>query len=131
MNTNEIIKRKRKEKGMTQTDLGKLLGVSKATVQKYESGEIVNFKSDTIKKLSEILDIDPSVLVFGKYEAKLNGEKLKNEVILLDTIKCFYGKETIDLLEIFTKLNPEQQEKVIDYADLVENSTRWYNKVQD
>lgn len=124
MQSNEIIKRKRKEKGMTQTDLGKLLGVSKATVQKYESGEIVNLKSDTIKKLSEILEIDANVLIFGKYDNEIDTKKLKKQAILIDELNCLCDDETIILLEIFERLNPENQEKIIEYASMVE-------KVQD
>ena len=42
MTIGERIKRLRMEKNMTQEELGAILGVKKATIQKYESGEIRN-----------------------------------------------------------------------------------------
>ena len=44
----ERIKRLHIEKNMTQEELGAILGVKKATIQKYESGQIRNLKADTI-----------------------------------------------------------------------------------
>lgn len=57
MNTGELIKKLRKEKGMTQEELGKLLGKNRAAINKMESGATVNFKRDTLLKLSEIFNI--------------------------------------------------------------------------
>ena len=45
------IKRLRLERGLTQEELGDVLGVGKATVQKYESGQIQNLKAAHIRKL--------------------------------------------------------------------------------
>ena len=119
MKSNEIIKRQRKEKGLTQTDLGKLIGVSKATIQKYESGEIKNLKSDTIKKLSEILDIDANILIFGIYDKGEHGTRLKSEVRLLDAISKYYGNKSVELLSSFTRLSGDDQLKVIEYSELL------------
>lgn len=45
----EKIKKYRLEKGMTQEELGKELGVGRAAVQKYESNQVQNLKSAHIK----------------------------------------------------------------------------------
>lgn len=52
-----LIKQKRIERGLTQPQLGKMVGVSKVTISKYEKGIIQNMKRDKIKRLAEILDI--------------------------------------------------------------------------
>ena len=57
------IKHARLEKGMTQEELGHLLGVEKSAVAKYENGRIVNLKQGTLKKLSAILEIPTSELI--------------------------------------------------------------------
>ena len=58
-----IIKTRRKELGITLEDIGKYVGVSKATVQRWETGSISNMRRDRIKKLSEILRIDADLLL--------------------------------------------------------------------
>ena len=63
------IKKMRLEKGLTQEELGELLGVKKAAVQKYENGTIANLKIDTIKRLCEIFVEPPYVFIWEDYEA--------------------------------------------------------------
>ena len=45
------IKSKREEKGISQTELAKIIGTSKQTLYKYENGIVTNIPYDTIKKL--------------------------------------------------------------------------------
>lgn len=80
MNIGEKIKIARIGKGMTQEELGAILGVQKSAVAKYENGRVVNIKRSTLKKISEVLDIPPHHLVsekaFTPEEPKLSeGEK--------------------------------------------------------
>lgn len=59
----QIIKKKRLERKLTQTELGRYLNVQAAAINKYESGLVSNIKRDKLKQLSIILDIEPSVLI--------------------------------------------------------------------
>lgn len=54
------IKKLRKEKGLTQEQLGDLIGVKKSAVAKYENNRVENLKRTTIQKLAEILEVSPS-----------------------------------------------------------------------
>lgn len=58
-NVGEYIKELRTKKGMTQEELGSLVGVKKAAVQKWESGLVQNLKRNTIKQLAEIFNVSP------------------------------------------------------------------------
>ena len=58
-----FIKTRRKELGITLEDIGNYVGVSKGTVQRWETGSISNMRRDRIKKLSEILKISPDILL--------------------------------------------------------------------
>ena len=58
-----FIKLRRKELGITLEDIGRYVGVSKATVQRWETGSISNMRRDRIKKLSEILKVSPDMLL--------------------------------------------------------------------
>lgn len=71
MNLNFKIKERREELGITLQQVANHLGVSKATVQRYESGEIKNIKLETIEKIAEILKVTPAYLM-GWEEKKNN-----------------------------------------------------------
>ena len=59
----ELIKNRRKELGITLEEIGDYVGVSKTTVQRWESGNISNMRRDRIKKLSEILQLEAEELI--------------------------------------------------------------------
>ena len=52
----------RRSKEMTQEELGQLVGVSRATINKYEAGT-VNFPRDRVELLSKALNVSPSYLL--------------------------------------------------------------------
>ena len=56
------LKELRKEKGLTQTDLAELLEVTKLTISNWENG-VSSIKSDRLKKLCEIFDVDAPYLL--------------------------------------------------------------------
>ena len=61
----ELIYKKRKEKGLTQSQLGEMLGVSNKAVSKWENGESFP-EFSAIQPLCEILDITADELVKGQ-----------------------------------------------------------------
>ena len=63
MNTGEMIKHLRIEKGYTLEQLGDLVGVGKSTIRKWENGMIANMKRDKIAKLADALDVSPVLFV--------------------------------------------------------------------
>lgn len=63
MNISERIKERRKALGLTLQDIGDEIGVAKATVQRYESGDIQNVGLDKIANLADVLKVTPGWLV--------------------------------------------------------------------
>lgn len=63
MNMGEIIKKLRLQKGLTQEELGKVIGVQKSAIRKYESGAVENLKRSSIEKLAEFFGVTPSYLM--------------------------------------------------------------------
>lgn len=63
MTVGDYIKELRLSRGYSQEQLGKLLGVQRAAVQKWECGAVQNLKRETIKKLSEIFGVPASSFV--------------------------------------------------------------------
>lgn len=62
MATKDILKCRRKELNLSQKDIANYVGVSEATVSRWESGNIANMGRDKIALLSQILRISPSVI---------------------------------------------------------------------
>lgn len=60
---NTFLKQRRIELGLTLEAVGKIVGVSKGTVQKWESGFIDNMKRDKIALLSSALKISPLKII--------------------------------------------------------------------
>lgn len=59
----ERIKRLRKEKGITQLEMAKLLSTTKQTISKYEKGIVTNIPSDRIEAMARILDTTPEYIL--------------------------------------------------------------------
>lgn len=57
------IKEARLSKNLTLLEVANKLGVTEATVQRYESGEIKNIKHKTIVQLSNIFGVTPAFLM--------------------------------------------------------------------
>lgn len=58
-----ILKSRRKELGLTLSQIADQMGVSEATVQRWESGNIKNLRHERIGPLAELLRVHPSVLM--------------------------------------------------------------------
>ena len=115
MSVGNTIKKLRLNKGMTQAELGALLGVKKAAVQKWESGQVQNLKHSTIRSLCEIFDVNPIVFVFESNEI-FNSERVKHQLGLIEEVQKTYGKNVVSIMEIFIELDEVNQSKVLDYA---------------
>lgn len=59
----ERLKAARIEKGLTQTDLAKLLGVGQSAVGKWERGIVTNIKRSMIQQIATALNISPLIVV--------------------------------------------------------------------
>lgn len=82
----EFIKKKRKEKGLTQQALGDLVGVSLKAVSKWECGNSIPDIS-ILKKVCEILEISIEELLDAEDKAKV--EILKNKKTKIALIIIF------------------------------------------
>ena len=63
MTIGEIIYSKRKALGLTLEAVGQAVGVSKATVSRWESGDIRHMRRDKIQALSNLLEIEPALFI--------------------------------------------------------------------
>lgn len=63
MDVKDLIRTKRIEMGYSMKELARLVGVSEATVSRWESGEIANMRRATISSLATVLRISPEKLL--------------------------------------------------------------------
>lgn len=59
----QYIKELRLSKGLTQEELGELIGVQKAAVYKWECGKVQNLKRATIQKLADFFNVSPASFI--------------------------------------------------------------------
>ena len=63
MDFKDTIRARRKELGLTLEEVGQIVGVSKTTIQRWESGEIKNQRRDKIVKVAQALQTTPAQLM--------------------------------------------------------------------
>lgn len=63
MKTNEYIKYRREELNMTMKELANKVGVSEATISRWESGKIANMRRNTLLELANALKVEPMDLM--------------------------------------------------------------------
>lgn len=92
MEIGQKIKKARLERGLTQQELGDIVGVQKSAIAKYENGRVVNIKRGTLQKIASALNIRPSELLFNespKDTADLH-VKIITDFELMDALKDYY-----------------------------------------
>lgn len=138
---NEIgnyIRKLRTEKGLTQEQLGEMVGVQKAAVQKWENGSVQNLKRATIKKLSEIFNVSPVTFVKEDEEPRepsnisyiMDGRNIYN-IPVFESVSAGFGayasSEIIDYIPV-TIPNPADVE---DTISIKVKGDSMYPKIED
>ena len=108
------IKSARLAKGMTQEELGGILGVQKSAIAKYESGRVVNIKRSTLKKISDVLGIPPFELVFDEAHREM---QKKNDTMTDVVIRMRTDNNFFSLVEKLNRLDAVQLASVTQVAD--------------
>jgi transcriptional regulator with XRE-family HTH domain len=109
MGVGDKIRIARLNKGMTQEELGKALGVQKSAIAKYEKGRVVNIKRSTLKKISDVLGIAPSELIFDAY---IEEEQQKNDTITDVILRMRTDKDFMSAVETLYKLDKEKLQSI-------------------
>lgn len=118
MHVGELIRQKRIELDMTQEQLGNLVGVNRAAINKWETGRVTNLKRETIKKLSEIFQISPALLVepepsFPQEIQTAPAEPELSEVKrqLIEVVRSLPEEKVEALYQVAKALVPQDQPK--------------------
>ena len=108
MKSHELIRAKRKEMNMTLKDVAERIGVSEATVSRWESGSVGSMKRQNVAALARLFDVSPAVL--------MDWEEFEEE----NATRKQLIKDLTDLAEVSS---PENLEIVLDLLKRLENKT--------
>lgn len=96
---------RRTELGLTQKEIAEMIGVSEATVSRWESGAIANMRRDKIKRYAEILKVSPIFIMTGKDDGDDSNDSSSESISL--------SKAEITFIEKFRTLDPRGQSAVL------------------
>lgn len=119
------IKALRKSVNLTQEELGKKLGVQKATIQKYENGSI-SLKTETVEELAKVFNVSPSyILGWDYFDQKYDVAKLRNEVVFIEKMQNLFGQQMVDFYKTVSSLNREGFMRIHRYAEDIKEIPRF------
>lgn len=116
MTIGDNIRKLRKEKKLTQKQLGELCGMYESQIRKYELGK-ANPKLDTIRKIASALGVYMSELIvdWSEYSVDELGQDFANDP---DTSKNPDSKEE-QMQDLFFLLNEHGQDKALEQVQLL------------
>ncbi|PTK73464.1 helix-turn-helix domain-containing protein [Staphylococcus haemolyticus] len=98
------MKQSREKQGMTLAELGRKIGKTEATVQRYESGNIKNLKNDTIESIATALNVNPA--------------------FLMGWIEETYEQPQHRAAHLEGELTDDEWQRVLDYADFIRSKRK-------
>lgn len=104
MEFRDILRVQRKKLNLTLDDVGRAVGVSGATVSRWENGDIENIRRDKIGKLADVLHVTPAYLM-GWPEKNSSSDDDDDS-----------DESYIILSRNAKKLSPEQRKQLLDVA---------------
>lgn len=114
--TNEIIKQRRIELGLTLKDVARALNVAESTVSRYESSDIQNMGIDKIEALSVVLKCSPGYLM-----GWIDEKEFPNDTTTISE------SEKVLILN-YRKLNNIGKKKLIEYSEDLAETNKYTNQ---
>ena len=134
----ERIRSLRKNLGLTQAELAKILGIKDSAVAKYEKGRVTNLKRSTIQKMAELFDVSPSYIMGLEESDKQNkldtylvtdtsgsmapytgnlSDFVKNRVPNVSLVAI--PNNDVEFIEKFKTMNEDGKKEVKNYTDYI------------
>ena len=114
MKTGDIIKRLRKERKYSQTQLANILGYSdKSSISKIENNEF-DLPQDKLVMVAKIFNVSVDSLIN-------NDTGATDDTVTLVNVKALYGQGAAEMITQYTKLNELGKKKAVEaITDLAE-----------
>ena len=108
MNIGDRIRELRVDKGLSLRELGDMIGVTAATLQRYENGVITNIKPDMVSKIAQELGTTVGWLM-GEKQYQPRGTRLVElspaELVLLKIFRVIPAEERSAVQQLLISLN--------------------------
>lgn len=131
----DYIKSLRKSKGLTQEELGNMIGVKKAAVQKWESGMVQNLKRNTIKQLSDIFEVSPASFIDNDDPIESNATILPQEKIRMipvyESVSAGFGAYADNYILEYMPLFIASDEEAKNTMCIKVQGNSMYPKIED
>lgn len=147
MNIGERIKKRRKELEMTADELADMIGKSRATVYRYENGDIEDMPITVIEPLAEALQTTPDYLMgwdddpndydsdcFGEVDARLFDGDVKKQLAFQEAVDKDAMSEYLDPISNQPKTiaahfdgseyTEDELEEIKQFAEFVRNKRK-------
>lgn len=119
MSVGKRIKERRKQLGMSAEELADRVGVSPATIYRYESGYIENVRASKLSPIAKALRTDEAFLM--GWNEDVDSFQKDIQITLSES----------RLLTNYRQLNEEGQEKLLEYSEDLVASGRYIKSDED
>ncbi len=127
MEFKDRIKSLRLSMNATMDDIANAVGVSKSTVQRWESGDIKNLRRDKIAKLAYALHTSPAYLMGWADDPAVDGDGMEVDagVMAISAQKKPTVKDDglSDVERLFLSLPPERREEVLHFMEYLSSQS--------
>lgn len=128
-----LLRSARERRGMTQADLGELVGLSKGSISKYENGAVEELDLNLLARFTQALQVEadelinlsikynyshPQVLSFNESATKY-GQKMDDTNALLEMLKNDPALRMV--AKISGELTEDGKKDLLKYAELLRN----------
>ena len=110
----ENIKKLRTEKNQTLEEVGKAIGTSKQTIQRYENKEILNIPYDKIELLAKHFNVSPAYLMDWQ-------EQREEE---FDSLAMQESEKDRELLAEIRKMDDDKLARLLSYAKFINSENK-------
>lgn len=116
MEFRDILRTRRKALGLTLEDIAQATDVTRATVQRWESGSISNVRYDKLAKLADVLQVTPAFLMGVKEPGEK--EKTAEDMELEEYLE--YLKNRSEMRMLFSVSKDATKEDVMRAVAIIE-----------
>ena len=100
---------------MTADELVRRIGKNRATVYRYENGDIENLPIDVLKPIAKALDIAPQYLMGWNIDTEATSKKTEPTVDFL----MLHDGDVMTVVEAMSSLSPKSREELMQFAEFL------------
>jgi transcriptional regulator with XRE-family HTH domain len=117
----QLIKQSRLNRGLTQEELGELVGVKKSAVAKWENGRVSEIGRSNLQGLAKALGLDPADLI-GEDGVEVRKRIKKDpKAAAAKAAELLSDQDFIDLYTLYKSLSQEKKNQIRDFILFIAN----------